>query len=233
MSGEPLLLFGLVPRTSVTPDTSPPHRRVACEDGLDAIVTEAGTQAETDPEAHALQLAMLQAAVLSAYAMEGDVLPVALGSAFSGHAALAAHLRAQSPLVAAERAAILGAAEYIVAIDKRQMAPPAPANCPGSGYLRQRQSERTARGQLDRDRRAFVSQVVSTLRRAGARLASPRVPSSGSFITVSALLRRSAAGEMAAALDALGSEASRLALSIRMIGPCAPFSFVAQDRPDA
>ena len=233
MTDQPLLLLGLVPGASEAPDAAPVHLRVACGNGLDAIMTTTTAVPETEPEVEALRLAMLQASILSAYAVAGDVLPVALGAAFSDRNALVAHLRILSPQVEAERTALCGSAEYVVAIDKREPVP-LPAGLPEeSSYLRRRQAERNARRSLDHDRQALVSRVLSALRLADARLAPPRKPGHASLVTVSALLRRTAAADVATALDALGPEASRLALGLRMIGPCAPFSFVSPARNDA
>jgi hypothetical protein len=203
---------------------APPHRRVACAGGLHALVIDRVVP-EADAEGEALALAVTQAAILSAYAARDDVLPVALGAAFSDDRALAAHLAAIAPQVAVLRAALAEAAEYVVAIETVGATPLAPA-VEAAGYLRRRQADRDARRNLDAARRAFAARVLAVLGASGAPVAAPRAPDRTSLLTVSALVRRRSAGEAAAALAALAPEAARLGLGLRMIGPCAPFSFV-------
>jgi hypothetical protein len=230
MTRGPLLLLGLVPGSSNLPHGMLLHHRIPCDGGLDALAADAVTPDEQDPEAEAVRLAVLQASILSAYAATGDVLPVALGAAFSGDAALIAHLRSHAARIEAERTALSGSAEYVLAIKRRSSPPPAAGPAAGTGYLRRRQAERGDRRDLESDRRSLAARALHALQAAGAQLAPPHSPSPDALISVSALLRRSAVAEAAGALSALGSEATRLGLAMRMIGPCAPFSFVSPDR---
>jgi hypothetical protein len=220
-----ILLLGLVARTADVPTDAPHHRRVPCGGDLDALVIDRKPPAGEAPESEALALAGEQAAILSAYAATDDVLPVALGAAFSRDTALHVHLAAAAPRIAADRSALAGMAEYVVAIgisgDGAVTPDPAP-----SGYLRRKQAEReTSRGR-DVARRDFAARVVAALVAAGASLALPRAPQSAALVSVSALLPRNSASQVAAALAALAPEAGQLGLELRMIGPCAPFSFV-------
>lgn len=224
-----ILLLGLVGQGAAVPAEAPHHRRVRCADGLDAIVIDREPSAEEAPEAEALALATAQAAILSAYAAKDDVLPVALGAAFSADMALVCHLAPAAPRIARDRAALSGAAEYVVAIDVVTSATGAAGTAPG-GHLRRRQAERDARRMIDAARRMFAERVVSMLGAEAARLAEPRAAKGTTLLTVSALLLRDTAAEAVATLAALAPEAARLGLGLRMIGPCAPFSFVAPER---
>jgi hypothetical protein len=219
---EVVILLGLVPDGAETPGDAPAHRRIPCAGGLHAIVIG---RAPLDGDDAAIALAMTQAAVLSAYAVREDVLPVALVSAFSDDRTLAAHVAANMPRIAAERDAITGAAEYVVAIETSGVPSPAPAPA-DTGYLRRRQAEIAARREAEAARRDFAVMVLAELGRRSARVAPPRAPNRSSVLTVSALLRRASVAETAASLAALAPEAARLSLGLRMIGPCAPFSFV-------
>jgi hypothetical protein len=224
-----VLLLGLVPSAAEPPAVAPSHRRVPGTRGLDAVVLDCGPSLAADGEAEAMALAVAQASVLSAYAAEHDVLPVALGAAFSDDRALAARVGALADRIAAERAALAGSAEYVVAVE-RSGPPPAVAEAPAAaGYLRRRQADRDARRTIEAERRAFLGRVVAALRETGAPVAAPRTPSGNALLTVSALIRRPSAGAAAAALGALAPEAARLGLGLRMVGPCAPFSFVTRE----
>jgi hypothetical protein len=233
MTGRPLLLLALVPAGSAVAGQVAHHRRIACAQGLVAIALDAPEEPGQDPEAAALGLAVLQATILSAYAEAGDVLPVALGAAFSDEGALTAHLAAQADRIAAERRALAGAAEYVLAIDRRAPSaqavhPPAPP-----GYLRRRQAERNGRRTLEEDRRAFAERALAALGSAGGELAPVRTPAPPALLTVSALLPRPAVANVSGLLAGMASEAAALGLAMRMIGPCAPFSFVSPARPHA
>jgi hypothetical protein len=224
-----VLLLGLVPSGTETPAEAPPHRRVQGGAGLDAVVLDRGPSPMADREADTLALAVAQASVLSAYAAEHDVLPVALGAAFSDDLALAARLDALGERIAAERATFSGSAEYVVAVERTGPAPPAAEPPAAAGYLRRRQADRDARRTVEAERRAFAGRVVAALRKTGASVAAPRAPSGTTLLTVSALIQRTSAGAAAAELEALSPEAARLGLALRMVGPCAPFSFVATE----
>jgi hypothetical protein len=222
-----VLLLGLVDGSAVTPDGAPAHRRVASAGGLDALVTDRHPpRTDTDPEAEAVALALGQAAILSAYACGHDVLPVALGAAFSDDAALVRHLDAIASEIAEQRTAFAGMAEYVIAIETTA-SPSAAPQAAAAPYLRRRQAERDARRAMDSSRHDFAARVLAALRQSGATLAAPRAPARRSLLTVSALLSRRSVGDAAAALDALSPIAAPLGLGVRMVGPCAPFSFVA------
>jgi hypothetical protein len=220
-----VLLLGLVAADAECPADAPAHRRVSFAGGIDALVID-GAPASADAEADGLALAVAQARILSAYAAREDVLPVALGAAFSDDVALARHLEPAMLAIMAQRVALAGSAEYVVAIDKLDHAPAAP-DAAHMGHLRRRQAERDARRNLETARHAFAARVVATLDRSGAPVASPRAADRTRLLTVSALIHRQSAGRAAAAIAALAPEAERLGLGLRMIGPCAPFSFVS------
>lgn len=224
------LLLGLVDGAARTP-VSPPHRRVRVAPGLDALVLDTWSQAEGDHESAALDWAMAQATILSAYAARDDVLPVALGAAFSSDDALVAHLEGIAPWIATKRAALAGATEFVVAIDARDMPTPAIDEGTGNDYLRRRKAQRDARRMLEVDRSAFATRVITALGNVGAQLADPRAVVRNSLVTVSALLNRSDIPAAASALEELAPEGHRLGLAVRMVGPCAPFSFVSPE-PD-
>jgi hypothetical protein len=228
-----VLLLGLVPTTADTPGDAPPHRRVRGGAGLDAVVLDRASMRDTDAEAGALALAVAQASVLSAYAAGHDVVPVALGAVFSDDRALAARLGALGERIAAERTALAGAVEYVVAVERSGPPPPAAEPPEPQGYLRRRQADRVARRTVEAERRAFAGRMIAVLRQSGARVAAPRTPPGNALLTVSALIRRTSAGATVAALESLAPEAARLGLGLRMVGPCAPFSFVATERLDA
>ena len=225
-----VMLLGLVDRDAATPPDVPPHRRVPSSSGLDAILIDE-TAAEGAPEVKAMELALAQVSILSAYASEDDVLPVALGAAFSGDDALLAHLDAAAPLLHAQRAEIGGRSEWIVAIDRQRPDGPRPRREDG-GYLRRRQAEISARRHMETARGDFVASVIGALGTGPVRLGRPQARSRQSLAVVAALVDRAAEDSVRSRLEVLAAEGERLGLALRLIGPCAPFSFIAAEGRD-
>jgi hypothetical protein len=223
-----VVLLGIVSGDAETPPATPPHRRVRFGGGCDALVVDRTAAEADDPHAAALSLALTQAAVLSAYAGRFDVLPMALGAAFSDDGALSAGLRAAGPSLRAAREALVGSAEYVVAVDDGGPLPEGQPP-PETGYLRRRQADRDARRHLVEARRSFVDRILRALDTTCSRVAPPRTPVRGGGLTISALVPRASAADATAALEALEPEAARLGLGLRLIGPCAPFSFVSTE----
>lgn len=229
MSGV-VLLLGFVDRHAATPSDVPTHRRVPSSGDLDAILIDAAA-VEGAPELEGMELAMAQVSILSAYAAKDDVLPVALGAAFSGDEALHAHVDAAAPLLHAQRAAIAGRSEWIVAID-RQRPDEASQRSEGPGYLRRRQAEIGARRDLERARGAFISSVIQAVGTGEVRLGRPQARPRESLAVVAALVKRAGADGVTKRLEELAAEGERLGLALRLIGPCAPFSFMAAEGRD-
>lgn len=219
------LLLGLVDRGAVAPPDVPQHRRLPFESGLDAILVDAATGGDA-PEVQALELALAQVAILSAYAAQDDVLPVALGAAFSGDEAVLAHLQAIKPHLLARRAELAGQSEWIVAIDRRASSGSEPQP-EGGGYLRRKLAEKRAQRDADTARDDFVRAVIGAFGPCEVRLAGPSARSRMSLAVVAAMVHRAAVQPVRTRLEDLAAEGERLGLSLRLIGPCAPFSFIA------
>ncbi len=224
-----VVLLGIVSADAETPSAAPPHRRVRFGGGCDALAVDRPAPGEDDPETAALSLALTQAAVLSAYAARHDVLPVALGAAFSDDGAMVGRLSALGPRLGAAREALVDNVEYVVALDVSGRRMPEVQPPPETGYLRRRQADRDIRRDLVVARCCFVDRVLRTLDTTCSRVAPPRTPARGGGLTISALVHRASASDATAALEALEPEAAWLGLGLRMIGPCAPFSFVPTD----
>jgi hypothetical protein len=220
-----VMLLGFVDLDAATPPDVPLHRRVPFRGGLDAILID-DAAVEGAPEVKAMELALAQVSILSAYAASDDVLPVSLGAAFSGDGALLAHLDAAVPLLLAQRAVIAGQSEWIVAID-RQRPDEARPRIEGAGYLRRRQAEISARRDTETARGAFVTSVIQAFGTGDVRLDGPQARSRESLAVVAALVQRAAAEGVRRRLEVLAAEGESLGLALRLIGPCAPFSFIA------
>ena len=225
-----VLLVGFVDHGAPPPE-APPHRRLPSGSGLDAIVIDQIQQAPDAPEVQAMDLALAQVSILSAYADRHDVLPVALGAAFSGDDALFAHVSEITPRLLDKWRAVAGQCEWLVAIDRRLSGPAVP-QVEATGYLRRRQAELRARRDMEAAHVDFVTSVIRALGTARFRLGRPQAGSKASLAVVAALLHRAAVGTVRTRLEERAAEAERLGLTLRLIGPCAPFSFIAAEGPD-
>jgi hypothetical protein len=228
---EVVLLLGFVDAKATQPSEAAPHRRLSFGDSLDAIVINVPRDAPEAREVQAMDLALAQISILSAYAAEHDVLPVALGAAFSGDDALLDHLTTIAPRIQTQRAALVGRSEWIVAIDSLSSGAAVPkAEAPG--YLRRRQAEIRARHDMEAARGEYLSSVVRAFGTAQVRLGRPQSRSHATLATIAALVHRAAAETARAKLEELAPEGERLGLALRLIGPCAPFSFTLAEEAD-
>ena len=222
------LLMGLVDRGLSAPAGAPPHRRLSGPAGLDAVLIDRTAEDGTE----AMGLALAQVAILSAYAAQGDVLPVALGAAFSGDAAVTTHLAALEPELQARRTALAGRAEWLVAIEKGA-APPPPRLAEGANHLRRRQAEIRARRDTELARHDFITAVMGACGTGQIRVDASPARSPASLAVVAALVHRTAADGLREKLSALAPDGARLGLALRLVGPCAPFSFIGRETADA
>lgn len=228
------LILGLVSENAAPAIAAPPHRRVPFAKGLHALVIDIVPSNGAPDETEAIGWAVVQSAVLSAYAERHDVLPVALGSAFSSDAALSSSLSKQEKSISRQRAELAGRVEYVIAIDLTDLpggvAEPAAG---GTDYLRLRMAARDARRRLTEDRRTFLNRLIEAIAVHAVGLTTPKGGGAETLSTVSALLPRDGVALAKEALEQLAPEAERLGLGLRFVGPCAPFSFVARETCNA
>ncbi|ACM03605.1 GvpL/GvpF family gas vesicle protein [Cereibacter sphaeroides] len=227
MSG--LLLLGVVSGRKICPAITPPHQRLD-GDGYAAILLSLD-RLPSDPSSPewAMQAALAQNAILSAYAATEDVIPVALGAAFTGIAAVRRHLDAERATLDTKMGRLAGRAEYLVQLFAEQIADPgAPAPASGSAFLKARSARHDQRRHLARERagfaRATAQQLASLSCSAWARPLKP----DGPLLDLSLLVVRERVPVLLKAAQACSRGGSHLALSTRLIGPCAPFSFLAE-----
>nr|RDS93320.1 gas vesicle protein GvpFL [Cereibacter sphaeroides f. sp. denitrificans] len=227
MSG--LLLLGVVAGRGICPAKTPPHLRLD-GDAYAAILLSLDCL-PSDPASPewAVQAALAQNAILSAYAATEDVLPVALGAAFTGIAAVRRHLDAERATLDAGMERLAGRAEYVVQLIAEQVADAgAPALASGSAFLKARSARHDQRRHLARERagfaRATAEELASLSCGAGARPLKP----DGPLLDLSLLVVRDREPVLLEAAEACSRAGSRLALSVRLIGPCAPFSFLTE-----
>lgn len=230
MSGA-VLLLGFVDRDAPQPPDVAPHRRLPFGGILDAVAIDLPRVGPGGHEVQAMDMAIAQVSILSAYAAENDVLPVALGAAFSGDASLLAHLAVLAPRLLAQREALAGCNEWVLAVDERPR-PVAEPPAVETGYLRRRQAEIRDRRRLETARGEYLSTVARAFGAADVRVGRPECRPDATLATMVALVQRAAVETVRARLEELARDGERLGLALRLIGPCAPFSFIAVEDVD-
>ncbi|MEM6824825.1 MAG: GvpL/GvpF family gas vesicle protein, partial [Pseudomonadota bacterium] len=226
---NPLVLLGFVPRGVPAPPAAPPHHCVPFGE-LSAIVINADTHnLERQASDAILELAVTQNSLLSAYCEAHDVLPVALGAVFSCEAAVIEHLCSEESRIWQHWSGITGRAEYLVTLDLDSSIPePAPRlQSGGVEYLRARRRIRDDRA-MQADRRL---RCASDICRTAVSCAERHVVSRtghGRLASLSLLVRRGDVGAMTESMEDAASEAEKLGLLLRVIGPCAPTSFIEE-----
>lgn len=222
-----LLLLGLVPADAPHPSAAPPHLRLRAGPGRDALAAAL----PEDGTAPALDWAILQNALLSAYAEQGDVLPVALGAAFSSQEALLAHLETALAQLEERAARLSGRVEYLMTVDAA--AAPVRTDMPeAAGYLRQRQAARDRRRTRTEARARLVADLVDLAETLGAEVRRHAVAAPDRIALLSALVPRTAEAALRQGGTGLAADAAAAGATVRMIGPCAPFSFAAETDAD-
>lgn len=227
MSG--LLLLGLLQPGGPQRPAEQAHRRISGPDGPDALVIALDAISEDSAsEGWAIAAALAQNAVLSAYAGEEDVLPVALGAAFSDEAALARHIAQAGPTLSAQMAALAGKTEYLFRLLPVTAPPDAAPEPPASGisYLRQRRATRDRRRHLGTDRTQFAETAQTLLAGHALDCVARPARSGEAVLDLSLLVPRAGAAALIEAARGLSERAGALGLNIRMVGPCAPHSFI-------
>ncbi|ABN78355.1 GvpL/GvpF family gas vesicle protein [Cereibacter sphaeroides] len=229
MSG--LLLLGVVSGLGISPAITPPHLRLEGE-GYAAILLSLD-RLPPDPASPdwAVQAALAQNAILSAYAATEDVLPVALGAAFTGIAAVKRHLDAERATLDAGMERLAGRAEYVAQLIAEQVADgAAPAPASGSAFLKARSARHEQRRHLARERTGFARATAEELASLSCSASARPLKPDGPLLDLSLLVARDRVPALLGAAEASSRAGSRLALSVRLIGPCAPFSFLPETR---
>lgn len=224
-----LMLIGLVPGEVSSAPEAPPHTPVMAE-GWTAIALDVALSAEADA-ATMLDWAARQNAVLAAYVTRFDVLPVALGSIFSGPHALRDHIRAENERLKAEAERFEGLCEYSLHVAEAGglFADHADPATDGRSFLRARQSRRNARATRGHDRAALLSEILDLLRTHSHEIRDLNAPEPDRILDYAILLPRKTVAALIDKVTVSASRADALGLSCRMVGPCPAYSFVTQD----
>lgn len=221
-----VMLLGLVAADLPEPPDAPAHGRVAAGP-WDALVLPVPDDLDCGTEAGTIALAQVQHRLLCGYAAQGDVLPVALGGAFTGAEAVLHHLRAEAARLQRLAEHLSGRVEYSVAISRvaRPAEPLAAAS--GRAHLRQRARARDLRDAGNTARRAYLDALSDRIgHHAEARrlvpAGRPDRPARLDF-----LVRRDLLPTCLREIEATLPEATTLGLSLCLTGPYPAFSFAA------
>ena len=159
------------------------------------------------------------------------MLPVALGAGFSSTVAVAAHVAAIWPGIAPVIGRLSGRAEWMLRLEAaaRTVPEPALAEPAGSGaaFLAGRRAARDLRRDRGAERRAFGLQLEDRVRALPDASVLRRAARQDRLLDLSCLVPRAAMDRIVSLAHDAGTEAVALGLDLRVIGPCPPWSFVA------
>jgi hypothetical protein len=234
-----LLLIGVLPpgAPAVVPDV--PHVRVACGERI-ALALGVEDDVAGQDEACIVDWARRQNEVLSAHVPHGDVLPVRIGSVFSGAGALAAHVARAAPGFGPVERRLEGCVEYAVKVVP--LAGPAAAADraveatgygEGAAFLRRRRGARDLRQQAGKRRLEFIEDLGLALASRARSVVRHDARGRAALADWSVLLPRTQSAAFLARLDLGLAEARAQNLSLRVIGPWPAFSFVEGVAADA
>ncbi|MEM1388886.1 MAG: GvpL/GvpF family gas vesicle protein [Pseudomonadota bacterium] len=218
-NANPLMLIGLTD-CSATLATAPPHRLIRC-DGWAAIALEIAVPTDPD-DAQILTWAAAQNEVLAAYIARHDVLPVAIGAAFSDREAMNQHITVNQSAFAREAAGILGCVEYALTLDPKPLSNTETVFASGQNFLR---SAKHRKQSLSHERAQFMRDVVAQTRCYALKVI-PERGNASRLARVCALIPRASQDAFLAAMLGFAPRSHALGLDCRLIGPSPAYSFV-------
>lgn len=224
-----LLLLGLMKSPVVRSGTGVHH--LIDVGNWTAIALEIKTD-QASKEEEVLGWAKAQNVILAGYAATRDVLPVALGSVFSGESALIDFIVAEDISLKAEADRLAGLCEYSLHIDDLgspllpKSKEPEPS---GRNFLRQKKMKHGIKALRSHERIDFVGAILTALRADCVDVLSFESKQTERLASFTLLIRRDRAEALISALDQMGENATALHLDCRLVGPSPAYSFAGKE----
>ena len=227
-----VLLHGVVPEGTVRPAEAPGHARWRAG-GLLALTSPAPDALLDDVDGAAtVQAGLAHDRLLSAYAHIGPVMPIRFGALFSGPDAVRARVSADATVLARGLSRLGMAREYGVRLVRaapregpRQEALPAEH---GRGFLHRRAAARRERRAQAGSLGAFLADVEVRLSRHAAEIRQTGRAGRDRMADLAALVPPERERGFLDLAEALGPEAARHGLVLRLGGPWPAYSFCAE-----
>lgn len=230
------LLIGVIRDGAQAPCAidAPPHHRVRAA-GWIGLAIGVDADVSMDEADRTLALAEQQHVVLAQYIKSHDVLPIALGAAFSSTDAIAAHLRDTTHQIGLLFDRIEGRCEFLLHLSLAvpQSHGSVETSEGGAAFLRKRQTARDARRALAERRDAFRQSVKSYITSFSQDSRARPVAGPDLLSDHALLVDRTDIGPLAASLKARSAESDALGIAMRLVGPLPAYSFVAREFADA
>ena len=227
-----VLLHGVVPEGMPRPPQAPAHGR--CDAGGLVALTSRPPKALFDDRdgSVTIEVGLAHDSLLSAYARIGPVLPIRFGALFSGPEALRGRVAADAAALGRGLARLGMAREYGVSLLRTGggAAPSLPARPGGSGrdFLSARAAARRARRSGSAAVSAFLADVESRLGSHAAEIRRTGRTDRERMADLAALVPPEREPDFLRLADALGPEAARHGLALRIAGPWPAYSFCAE-----
>ena len=222
------MLAGVVPSGTPRPETAPEHHRIehGALIGLAFDVDDRPLPEAEDAE-RTLAWADRQMRLLCAYVETADVLPVALGAAFSSTDAIAENLADRGAAFGTLLRPLIGHVELALHLGQcRDSAPRrTPSGVGGRRFLEARQKRRNARRDRAMALRSLVEGIDDALRTCASEVRHRDPTREDRIADWSVLVPRDRLTACARALETPASLARGEGAAVRLIGPLPAFSF--------
>ncbi|MEM1273962.1 MAG: GvpL/GvpF family gas vesicle protein [Pseudomonadota bacterium] len=221
-----LLLIGAVRGRPSRPTGAAPHHQIAVG-GWTGLALACDAVADLSVEDDAAHLAKLQHDILCHYIIAGEVLPIALGAAFSAEAALTDHLARQLDTLERRHQPLTGKVEFTLSVHRAdQTGTPVSHGGDGAQHLRRRRLSRDRMRANRAARVAFLAALSNQLSAHSCAYHERGQSKTGRLARYDVLLSRDKVDDWLTSLSKLASSAERHGLALSVTGPCPAFSFV-------
>ena len=222
-----LLLHGLIPTTPDMRPQKPEHRLVRCGPitAISRLLDDPKAFENSDPDA-AAALAMQHHETLQLYCADHPVLPIALGTAFSGDAALLQALARDLPDYLAALDDLRDLAEYCVTLkcDPTPTTPP-PAPASGRDFLMQRRLDKGRRDEVLQQQHSLAGQIANQLGAVARHVTQGRAQHADRIINCAILVPRADIPRLIEIASVYDRSASALGMTLSMTGPWPAYSY--------
>jgi hypothetical protein len=227
-----VLLHGVVPQGTARPAEAPRHARWAAG-GLLALTSRAPEALLEDVDGGAtVEAGLVHDRLLSAYAQVGPVMPIRFGALFSGPDAVRARVSTDAVPLVRGLARLGMAREYGVRLvhaapreGPRLEEPPTER---GREFLHLRAAERRQRRAQAESLGAFLADVEARLSRHAAEIRQTGRTGRDRLADLAALVPPERERDFLHLSEALGQEAARHGIVLRLGGPWPAYSFCAE-----
>ena len=229
-----LFLHGIAPGDTPAPAAAPQHLRIEVDD-IALIATSAEGAALNDQKEPSVDTVLAHHRLLSAYALETDVLPVRFGTVFSSASGMLAGVATEAGLYRRRIARLRGHIEYALAVVRTDGADISSdhaarrADEDGRGFLARKRAARDGLRSLSTRRADFARAVPDGIAPVAADMRAVTTQRKDALASYAILVPREGLDAFLQVAEALAERAGTLGLGLSLRGPGPCYSFADPD----